>query len=109
QKKLGIGVDSNQNYLFPGSVLTSVVVRVDNAAYIALTAARRGNWQNQVRVMGLQEKGVDLAFDHHNEALISAKLKQEIDHIRSEIILGKINLSDYTQTGTCLFNGKELF
>src|SRR5690606_34537306 len=31
--KFGIGVDSNQNYLHPGSVLTSMLKRVDNAVY----------------------------------------------------------------------------
>lgn len=109
QGKLGIGVDSNQNHLFSGSVLTSVVVRVDNAAYMALAAAQRGIWQNQVKVMGLQEKGVDLAYDAHNEALISPSLRKEVEHIRSEIILGKISLTHYAQRGVCTVNGKELF
>ncbi|KZY46414.1 BMP family ABC transporter substrate-binding protein, partial [Roseovarius sp. HI0049] len=35
---LGIGVDSNQNHLHPGSVLTSMVKRVDNAVYEAMQA-----------------------------------------------------------------------
>ena len=34
--KLGIGVDSNQNYLHPGKVLTSMLKRVDNAVYDAM-------------------------------------------------------------------------
>lgn len=109
QGKLGIGVDSNQNHLFSGSVLTLVVVRVDNAAYMALTAAQRGIWQKQVKVMGLQEKEVDLAYDEHNEGLISPALRKEIEHVRSEIILSKIKLGYYTQMGTCMLDGKKLF
>jgi basic membrane protein A len=33
--KMSIGVDSNQNYIAPGSVLTSVLKRVDNTVYVA--------------------------------------------------------------------------
>ena len=40
--KLGIGVDSNQNQLHPGSVLTSMLKRVDNAVYGAFTDAQAG-------------------------------------------------------------------
>jgi basic membrane protein A and related proteins len=32
---LSIGVDSNQNYMHPGKVLTSMLKRVDNAVYEA--------------------------------------------------------------------------
>ena len=40
--KLGIGVDSNQNGLQPGKILTSMVKRVDVAVYDAFTTAKAG-------------------------------------------------------------------
>ena len=43
--KLSIGVDSNQNYLHPGSVLTSMLKRVDVAVYNAFKDAKEGDLQ----------------------------------------------------------------
>ena len=107
--KLGIGVDNNQNHLYPGSVLTSVMVRVDNAAYMALTAAHRGIWRDQIKTMGLQEKGVQLAYDQHNASLISDTLHAELENIKAAIILNKIALPSYLQTKECLIDGEKLF
>ena len=42
--KLGIGVDSNQNHLHPGHVLTSMLKRVDNAVYDAMMDVHNGEW-----------------------------------------------------------------
>ena len=42
--KLGIGVDSNQNHLHPGHVLTSMLKRVDNAVYDAMMDVQNGEW-----------------------------------------------------------------
>ena len=53
--RLGIGVDSNQNHLHPGHVLTSMLKRVDVAAYDVFESARQGAWKPGVRVFGLKE------------------------------------------------------
>lgn len=105
----GIGVDANQNYLFPGSVLTSVVSRVDNAIYRSLMAAKENIWGEQIQKMGLQEKGVGLAFDKYNKDLISKELRDQIDQITADIILKKINLEDYSESNACIYEGKKLF
>ena len=55
---LGIGVDSNQNYLHPGQVLTSMLKRVDNATYDAMMDVQNGKWTSGIQVMGLAEDGV---------------------------------------------------
>lgn len=107
--KLGVGVDSNQNHLYPGSVLTSVLVRVDNAAFMALNAAHRGMWRDKIKVMGLQENGVGLAFDEHNAHLISEELRKEIEIVKSKIILGEIKLPNFRDTNTCYVGGEKLF
>jgi basic membrane protein A and related proteins len=60
--KLGIGVDSNQNMLHPGKVLTSMVKRVDVATHTAFTQARDQNWGGH-RILGLKEDGVAWADD----------------------------------------------
>ena len=64
--KLAIGVDSNQNYLHPGHVLTSMVKRVDVAVYNAFKDAKDGTWKAGAQDLGLKEGGVDWALDEYN-------------------------------------------
>ena len=65
--KLAIGVDSNQNHLQPGTMLSSMVKRVDVAVYNVLKSWTRP----ACSVLGLKEGGVDYAVDQHNAKLIS--------------------------------------
>ncbi|WP_372737895.1 BMP family ABC transporter substrate-binding protein [Neptunomonas sp.] len=107
--KLGIGVDKNQNDLFPGSVLTSTVVHVDNTIYRALLASYHNVWGEQLKLFGLQEGAIELAFDEHNAPLISPELKLEIALVQEDIILKKISLPRYTEPESCLLGGNILF
>ncbi|MGI9464474.1 MAG: BMP family lipoprotein, partial [Aestuariivirgaceae bacterium] len=61
--KLAIGVDSNQNHLAPGNVLTSMLKRVDVAASQTMKDAMSGTFETGVRVLGLVEGGVGWAQD----------------------------------------------
>ena len=70
--KLAIGVDSNQNHLQPGTMLTSMVKRVDVAVYNTFKGARPG-----VTALGLKEGGVDYALDQYNAKLVSADMKSQ--------------------------------
>jgi basic membrane protein A len=88
--KLAIGMDSNQNPLFPGTMLTSLLKRVDNAVYDALVAARAGTWQPGVRSLGLAEHGVDYAMDDNNKALVTPVMREKAETARAEIIAGRI-------------------
>lgn len=106
---LGIGVDSNQNDLYPGSVLTSAMVRVDNAAYRALMASYQNIWRDQMKIMGLQEKGVELAFDKYNAHLISPEMRKEIAQLEADIVLGKIRLPNYVFDEKCSGTEGPLF
>jgi basic membrane protein A len=93
--KLSIGVDSNQNHLHPGSVLTSMVKRVDNAVYEAFKTARDGNWKPGLQVLGLKEDGIAWALDDNNAKLVTADMKAKLDAARADIIDGKIKVTDY--------------
>ena len=76
--KLGIGVDSNQNAMHPGSVLTSMLKRVDNATYQLFTASKDGAFEPGVQVLGLAEGGVGWSLDENNESLISDEMKAAV-------------------------------
>ena len=99
--RLGIGVDSNQNHLHPGHVLTSMLKRVDVAAYDVFDTARRDAWQSGVRVLGLKESGVGWALDEHNEALVTPAMRTAAEEAARQIVAGEIKVHDYVTEGDC--------
>lgn len=100
--KLAIGVDSNQNHLQPGSVLTSMLKRVDVAVATAFTeAGDDATFKSGLTIMGLANDGVGYAIDEHNEALITDEMKAKIDALSAKIQSGEIVVHDYTTDSTC--------
>jgi basic membrane protein A and related proteins len=96
--KLAIGVDSNQNHLQPGTMLTSMVKRVDVAVYNVLKG-----WKPGVSVLGLKEGGVDYAVDDNNAKLLNPTLKAKVDAVKADIIAGKVKVADYMADNACKF------
>jgi len=97
--KLAIGVDSNQNHLHPGTMLTSMVKRVDVAVYSLFKKVTPG----QVSALGLKEGGVDYALDQHNAKLVTADMKKKVDAAKADIIAGKIKVADYMADNACKY------
>ena len=93
--KLAIGVDSNQNYIHPGTMLTSMIKRVDVAVYESFRAAQDGTWQGGIQVLGLAEDGVGWAVDEHNRSLVSDEMEAAVEQARQDIIAGTIQVTDY--------------
>jgi basic membrane protein A len=93
--KLSIGCDSNQNYLQPGSVLTSAVKRVDVAVLNAFKDAKAGTWKAGQLSLGLKEDGVDFALDQYNRALITPAIEARLQQAKAEIVSGRIKVSEY--------------
>ncbi|HJM52352.1 MAG TPA: BMP family ABC transporter substrate-binding protein [Alphaproteobacteria bacterium] len=93
--KLAIGVDSNQNYMHPGTMLTSMIKRVDVAVYDAFMTAKKGTWKGGIKVLGLAEEGVGWALDKHNRGLVSAAMEAKLEQARKDIISAKIKVTDY--------------
>lgn len=92
--KFVIGVDSNQNGVKPGFVLTSMVKRVDNAVFDVVKEVRDGNFQGGFHVFGLDKDGVAFALDQYNEPLISKETLEKVDQAKEKIILGEIKVTD---------------
>ncbi|MDB9810003.1 BMP family ABC transporter substrate-binding protein [Planktomarina temperata] len=96
---LSIGVDSNQNYMHPGKVLTSMLKRVDNAVYEAFSqgdALKTGNFQ-----MGVANGGVGYALDEFNASLVSADMQSAVEAAAAAITAGSLSVHDYTSDETC--------
>jgi len=94
-----IGVDSNQNYLHPGSVLTSMMKRVDVAVFNAFTEG--ANLKTGFNVLGLANGGIDYALDDNNKAVFTADIKAAVDDAKAKIISGEIKVHDYMSDNTC--------
>ncbi len=99
--KLGIGVDSNQNGMHPGKVLTSMVKRVDVATYNAFDQAKKGTFKPGVSVLGLKEEGVGWALDEHNKPLITPEMQAAADKAAADIKSGAIKVHDYMSDSMC--------
>ena len=93
---LAIGVDSNQNGLHPGTMLTSMVKRVDLAVEQAFRGVQPG-----VTALGLKEGGVDLAMDEHNARLVTPAMRARLDAARADIVGGRLKVIDYTVAMAC--------
>ena len=99
--KYGIGVDSDQDGLFPGHVLTSMLKNVNTAIYKSFSDAKAGTWKPGLFVLGLKEDGVGYALDQYNKDLITPEMKAAADAAKADIISGKIKVHDYMSDNTC--------
>lgn len=99
--KYAIGVDSNQNYLYPGVILTSMIKDVGNVTYQALKDIQTGTFTKEHDDLGLKENAVDWALDKYNRALVSPEMENKINIIKAKIIAGEISVHDYTTDNEC--------
>ncbi len=96
---LSIGVDSNQNYLHPGQVLTSMVKRVDNAVFEAFKAG--ADLQPGITVMDLKAGGVDYALDEFNKDLVTTEMHAQVQAAADKIKSGELVVHDYMADNAC--------
>ena len=96
---LSIGVDSNQNHLHPGQVLTSMLKRVDVAVYEAMKAG--ADVETGVFTLGLSDEGVGYALDDNNASLISDEMQAMVDEARQKIIGGDLEVVAYYTNDSC--------
>jgi basic membrane protein A len=99
--KLGIGVDSDQDNLFPGKVLTSALKHVDVATYKMFMDAKNGTWKAGIRTLGLKDGGVDYSTDEWNKDILTPEAKAAAEAAKADIISGKIEVHDYMTDNKC--------
>ena len=93
--RLAIGVDSNQDHIHPGTILTSMIKRVDLAVYETFKRVKEGLWQPGVRSLGVAEGGVGYSVDQYNRLLMTADMEKRLQQARADIVAGKIKVTDY--------------
>jgi len=89
-----IGVDSNQNMVKPGFVLTSMVKRVDNAVYDIVKDVVNHRFSPGIHVFGLDKDGVGYAMDDFNKDLVSQDAIDAAEAAKKKIISGEIKVTD---------------
>lgn len=88
----GIGVDSNQNYIVPGQIVTSMLKRVDNAVFDAIRRVQAGEKISGINDYGLDNNGVGYAIDKYNRGLITDKMEKVVNLFKKKIIAGEITV-----------------
>ncbi|NHT74835.1 nucleoside-binding protein [Rhizobium sp. PP-F2F-G38] len=101
--KLGIGVDSNQNAMQPGKILTSMIKRVDVAVYDSFMSVKNDTFKAGISNLGLKEDGVGYAVDDNNKALITPEMQAAVDKAKADIIAGTLQVHDYMTDETCAY------
>ena len=96
---LSIGVDSNQNHLHPGKVLTSMMKRVDNAVYNAFKDGP--GLEAGFNVMGIANGGVGYAMDENNASLVTDEMKASVEAAAAKIASGELSVHDYMSDDSC--------
>jgi basic membrane protein A len=94
EKKFAIGV-SNQNWIKPGRILTSMRKRVDIAVFMTCQDASMGSFSAEAKHYGLANQGIDYEVDSFNEKLIPASVLARVNELQEEIIAAKIQVPDY--------------
>jgi len=98
KKIYAIGVDSNQNWMKPGVVLTSMLKKVYIAIYDVIKSVKNNQFKAGVNRFGVSSSGIDWALDEHNKSLWNADEIKKMTQIKADISSGKIKVPDYYKT-----------
>ncbi|MEM6848159.1 MAG: BMP family ABC transporter substrate-binding protein, partial [Pseudomonadota bacterium] len=99
--ELAIGVDSDQYSVAPGSVLTSMLKRVDNAAYNTFMDAMNGDFTPGVQVLGIAEGGIDYVANDENADVLTPEIRAAIEAAKANILSGELTVHNYESDGDC--------
>ena len=89
-KVFAIGVDSNQDDVAPGTVLTSMLKNVDVAVFETVKAVKEGTFKPGIQEFGVKENGVGLTDFKNTKDAIGEENIKKLDAIKADISFGKI-------------------
>jgi basic membrane protein A and related proteins len=84
---MAIGVDANQNYLYPGKIV--------------MKSGKDGTFKPGIQALGLAEDGVGVAMDDNNKSLVSPEMAAAVDKAKADIISGAVKVHDYMEDNKC--------
>jgi len=83
--KLVIGYESNQNYLEPGYVITSLNIRWDNVIFEELREAASGDFKGGERTISIASEHISYPIDDNNRSLVPAEAVRKIEAARQRL------------------------
>ena len=89
-----IGVDSNQNWVKPGFILTSMIKRVDVAVFNTVKDLLESRFKGGIHEFGMDNDGIGYALDDYNREMIPRSVLDEVDQAKKDIIAGRIKVTD---------------
>lgn len=89
-----IGVDSDQDGVAPGTVLTSMLKNIDVAVYDTIKSVVDGNFKPGVAVYGIKENGVGTTNFEYTKDIIGKEKIAKIQEIKEKITSGEIVVKD---------------
>jgi len=92
--RLAIGVDSNQNWVKPGFILTSMIKRVDVSVFNSVKDLVEGRFKGGIHEFGMDNDGIGYALDEYNRNLIPQQVIDEVERAKKDIIAGRIKVTD---------------
>ncbi len=92
--KYAIGVDSDQDSLAKGNILTSMIKRLDVAAYEELKKIMQGKFKAGPTYYGLKNNGVCLSEMKYTKDQLPAKTLEKIEKIKKMIISGELKIEN---------------
>ncbi len=92
-----IGVDSDQDYLAPGKVLTSMIKRVDMAVYEVIKAAVEGTLEGGTWTFGVADGGVGTSEFTYTKDIIPQEVFDRLEEAKQKIISGEIKVTNPLQ------------
>lgn len=98
--KFAIGVDSDQDHLAVGYVLSSMLKRLDIATYNEVREIIEGRFQPGSKLYGLKENGVGLSPMKYTRHLIPAEYLTRLQNIQQGIIDGVIEIPGWPEPGS---------
>ena len=89
--KWAIGVDADQDYLYPGKILCSMMKRVDIAVYNAVKDVYDDDWSSGLQALGLKDDGVGISpLTETKDEIGTDNIKEVNVTLRDAIIDGDI-------------------
>ena len=90
----GIGVDTNQNWMHPGSMLTSMLKRLDLTIFVQAEKTAAGTFEPGIHFLGLADGMVGYATE---DGQVTAEMQSAVDAAAAEIVSGAITVADWSQ------------
>ena len=91
---MGIGVDTNQNWMHPGNMLTSMLKRLDLTIFEQAEKTAAGTFEPAIVVLGLAEGMVGYAAE---DGMVTDEMAAAVAAASAEIIAGGIVVNDWSQ------------